>query len=208
MALQSATEINGHIDSGMVRAIAAVSQNGVIGKAGGLPWNTIPWDKKQFLDATRGGTLILGRRTFAETRVTYSEADSLSAQTVVVTSRSLQELMPQAEVTSHWDEAHPCGVAVAPSVAVAVNLARRLWPQSPVWLCGGTRVYDEGISLQHKGDLLVREFHLTVVHTDIDGGDTFLDQAKLYSAFPGRCLVASQVESGGQLCSLQVLTRP
>jgi dihydrofolate reductase len=43
--------------------IAAVSNNGVIGKDGKLPWE-LPEDLKHFMQTTRGHTVIMGRKTF------------------------------------------------------------------------------------------------------------------------------------------------
>src|SRR5687768_16704796 len=46
-----------------VSLIAAVSDNGVIGRSGGLPWH-LPGDLKWFKDKTLGHTMIMGRKTF------------------------------------------------------------------------------------------------------------------------------------------------
>lgn len=201
------------VGSASVHAIAAVSENGVIGRDGGLPWS-IPWDHKYFLKATTGGTLVLGRRTFEETKVTYDANDGLSAQKVVVTALPLSSLMPAAApapAARHGQPAPLCyrGVAVAPSVREAVLVARRLWPESPVWLCGGTRVYDEGITLRDEatGRPLLEEFHLTLVHAEVAGGDAFLDVARLRGHFPRTTTVAADVESGGLRCSALLLSR-
>lgn len=43
--------------------IAAVSENGVIGKDGGLPWH-IPEDLKYFKANTTGHAIIMGRKTY------------------------------------------------------------------------------------------------------------------------------------------------
>src|SRR5204862_98605 len=43
--------------------IAAVSSNGVIGRAGQLPWN-LPDDLRHFKSLTTGHPVIMGRRTF------------------------------------------------------------------------------------------------------------------------------------------------
>lgn len=43
--------------------IAAVSENHVIGKEGGLPWH-LPLDLRWFRDKTMGHHLIIGRKTF------------------------------------------------------------------------------------------------------------------------------------------------
>lgn len=46
-----------------VALVAAVSENGVIGREGGLPWH-LPDDLRWFKRLTRGHVLIMGRRTF------------------------------------------------------------------------------------------------------------------------------------------------
>ena len=49
--------------SGSMKAIAAVSQNGVIGRQGDLPWR-LPEDLKWFKKITMGGILLMGRKTW------------------------------------------------------------------------------------------------------------------------------------------------
>jgi dihydrofolate reductase len=44
-------------------AVAAMSQNRVIGKGGNIPWN-LPEDLKWFKRLTEGGVLLMGRKTF------------------------------------------------------------------------------------------------------------------------------------------------
>lgn len=46
-----------------ITLIAAVAENGVIGRDGGLPWH-LPEDLKRFQRVTRGHTVVMGRRTF------------------------------------------------------------------------------------------------------------------------------------------------
>ena len=46
-----------------LKAIAAVSQNGVIGKNGDLPWR-LPGDLKWFKALTMGHVLLMGRKTW------------------------------------------------------------------------------------------------------------------------------------------------
>ncbi len=48
-----------------ISMIAAVAENRVIGVDGGLPWR-LPEDLKRFRRLTRGHTVLMGRRTFAE----------------------------------------------------------------------------------------------------------------------------------------------
>jgi len=46
-----------------ISLIAAVSKNGVIGKANDLPWD-IPEDRKHFRDMTMNKVVLMGRKTF------------------------------------------------------------------------------------------------------------------------------------------------
>lgn len=47
----------------MIALIFAESENGVIGRDGGLPWH-LPADLKRFKALTTGHTLVMGRKTF------------------------------------------------------------------------------------------------------------------------------------------------
>lgn len=51
------------IDNKNISIIAAVSENNVIGKNGGMPWH-LPDDLKNFKKITSGKTIIMGRRTW------------------------------------------------------------------------------------------------------------------------------------------------
>lgn len=48
-----------------IAVVAAVAENGVIGRDGGLPWH-LPEDMKFFKRLTMGHTVIMGRRTWEE----------------------------------------------------------------------------------------------------------------------------------------------
>lgn len=47
----------------LISLVAAISENMVIGKAGGLPWH-IPEELRHFRQITRGKPVIMGRKTF------------------------------------------------------------------------------------------------------------------------------------------------
>jgi len=66
-------------------AVAAVAENGVIGRGGELPWPSIPADRRQYRDRVADWPVILGRRTFDSIR----EEPPGTAQ--VVLSRSVSE---------------------------------------------------------------------------------------------------------------------
>jgi dihydrofolate reductase len=136
-----------------IHLIVACSENRVIGRNGGLPWS-IPEDTRFFQVKTRGQTVIMGARCFAEWPSCVNSRD------VVVLSHEPQSLPPQ--------------VNGATSLAEAIALAQSL--RGDIYLCGGQRVYEEGLEL---GDFL----HLTLVHAHIEGGDTFFPDWR--SHFPG-----------------------
>jgi len=62
--------------------VAAVAENGVIGRDGELPWPSIPADKRQYRSRIAESPVILGRRTFDSMR------DDLPGTAQVVVSRS------------------------------------------------------------------------------------------------------------------------
>jgi dihydrofolate reductase len=126
-----------------VHLIVACSENRVIGRRGGLPWS-IPEDTKFFQDTTRGHTVIMGSRSFGEWPSCVKDRD-----VVVIT---------------HEPEKIPPGVHTAGNLTAALAIAQAL--RGDLYLCGGQRVYEEGLAV---GDVL----HLTLVHATIDDGDTF-----------------------------------
>lgn len=126
-----------------VHLIVACSENRVIGRRGGLPWS-IPEDSRYFQDKTRGHTVIMGARCFGEW------PGSVKGRDVIV--------------VTHEPATLPAGVHAAASLPEAMTIARTL--RGDIYLCGGQRIYEEGLAL---GDRL----YLTLVHANIDDGDTF-----------------------------------
>ena len=129
-----------------VRMIAAVSENRVIGRDGGLPWS-IPEDWALFLRKTRGGTLLMGRKSFLEMVQEPTWADERDY--IVITS--------QPEKVASY------GVGTAATVEAAVAVARQA--VRPIWVCGGEAIYAEALPLADQ-------LHLTQVHAEV-AGDTF-----------------------------------
>ncbi|MCY4732068.1 dihydrofolate reductase [Natronomonas gomsonensis] len=66
-------------------SVAAVADNGVIGRNGELPWPSIPADKRQYRNRIADWPVILGRRTFDSMR------DDLPGRVQVVLSRSASD---------------------------------------------------------------------------------------------------------------------
>jgi dihydrofolate reductase len=63
-------------------SVAAVAENGVIGRNGELPWPSIPADKQQYRNRIADWPVVLGRRTFDSMR------DELPGAAQIVLSRS------------------------------------------------------------------------------------------------------------------------
>ena len=81
-----------------VSLIAAVADNGVIGRGGDLPWR-LPADLKQFRRLTMGHHLIVGRRTWE------SIGKPLKGRRILVLTRSETVDPPGAEPCASLDEA-------------------------------------------------------------------------------------------------------
>lgn len=105
------------------KAIAAVAENGVIGRGLEIPWR-IPEDFRHFKRTTMGGVLLMGRRTW----------ESLGAkplpgrENAVLTSRP--ELVKGARAFASLEEAAS---------------AYRGDPRT-VWICGGAALYKAALS--------------------------------------------------------------
>ncbi len=66
-------------------SVAAVAENGVIGRNGELPWDSIPGDRAQYRNRVADDPVIMGRRTFE------SMLDDLPGRAQIVLSRTEQE---------------------------------------------------------------------------------------------------------------------
>lgn len=107
-----------------VGMIAAVSQNGILGRHGRIPWDE-PADRRRFKTLTLGTTVIIGRRTWT------SLPGPLPGRTVWVLSKT-----------------------DIPSVPTFRRLTDAIAAASgPIWLAGGARVYQEGFKVADHLDL-------------------------------------------------------
>ena len=117
-----------------VTIVAAIATNGVIGRAGGLPWR-LPADMRHFKRLTLGHVVIMGRRTYE------SIGHPLQGRTTVVVSRRLT--VPEPPTDS-------AGTAffTADSVESAVARAREL--DDEVFIAGGAQVYAHALELADR----------------------------------------------------------
>ncbi len=99
-------------------AIAAMSENRVIGDQGKIPWH-LPEDFRWFKHKTMGGTLVMGRKTFE------SMGEPLPGRKTVILSRT-----PRAfPGTKSYDDVEVFRASEATS--------------SLVWICGGAEIYQQ-----------------------------------------------------------------
>jgi len=101
--------------------VAAVAENGVIGRSGELPWPSIPADKRQYRNRIADWPVILGRRTFDSMR------EDLPGTAQVVLSRSVSEY--------GVDSAHHAG-----GIDDAVATVESLGPDR-AYVIGGAGIY-------------------------------------------------------------------
>jgi dihydrofolate reductase len=127
-----------------INIIVACARNGVIGRKGRLPWD-IPEDWGYFLEKTREGTLVFGRRCYEEMVERTKEGR-------------------HAVILSRNPEFQPAFGHKATSIPEALEIAKSLGRE--IWICGGEQIYRETLPLADR--LLI-----TKIHADIEGDTHF-----------------------------------
>jgi len=112
--------------------IYARSRNGVIGKAGGLPWR-LPEDMAHFKQVTAGCPVIMGRKTWDSLPPRFRP---LPGRTNIVVTRQ-----PQL---------HAPGAARAATLPEAIALCAGD-PQA--WVIGGAEIYAQALPLAHIAEV-------------------------------------------------------
>jgi dihydrofolate reductase len=128
--------------------IAAVADNGVIGRDNSLPFRQSS-DLKRFKTLTLGKPLLMGRKTY------QSIGRPLPGRTNIVVSRD--------------PDFAPTGVVVAPSVETALDVARKDAVQRGVQeiaVIGGTGIFEQTMPLADR-------LEITHVHTRPPGDTHF-----------------------------------
>lgn len=129
--------------------VVAISQNGVIGADGGLPWR-LPSDLKRFRAITWGKPLLMGRRTFE------SIGKPLPGRTSVVVSADPAFTPPEGVLR---------GATLAAALALADEAADAMGADE-IMVIGGERVFRDTLPL-------ARTLHLTEVHASPAGDVLF-----------------------------------
>ena len=129
-----------------VSIIAAVSTNGVIGLANGLPWCQ-PTDLKRLKSLTMGHHYIQGRKTYD------TVGRPLPGRINIVITR-------QADFA-------PEGIVVVHSLEDALRVAEQAGDPEP-FVAGGAQIFEQAL---HRADRM----YLTRVHAEVEG-DTFFPE--------------------------------
>jgi len=131
-----------------VAIVVAVSENGVIGNDGDMPWK-LSTDLKRFKALTLGKPLVMGRKTFE------SIGRPLPGRPHVIVSRN--------------PDFHPDGVEVAPSLEAAIDRAAAIASAlgvDEICVVGGGEIYRQALPV---ADTL----HVTHVEAELAGDTRF-----------------------------------
>lgn len=137
-------------DAPTIALIAAVADNGVIGRNGEMPWH-LPADLRHFKQTTTGNPVIMGRLTYDS--IAADIGGPLPDRTNIVLSRSEPDL--------------PDEVVVVDSIERALDAARAAADDTgTVCVIGGATVYEQFLP---QADRLV----LTEIHDSYEGDTRF-----------------------------------
>lgn len=141
--------------------IAAVADNGAIGRDNSLLWH-ISGDMKYFRRLTSGSPVIMGRKTFE------SVGRPLPGRRNIIVSRSCSHI-EGAEVVTSLDEAFALAAGGNASAGGRKeDPASAAGPQQ-CFVIGGGEIYRQAIG---EADRL----YITYVHCPADGADTFFPE--------------------------------
>ena len=154
----------------MVSIIAAVAENGAIGKNNKLLWH-ISEDMRYFKRLTTGHPVIMGRRTWE------SLGKPLSNRRNIIVSRSFLENTTglfdgSAEVFGTLEEAIKAASMTKDNISlISPGLKEQIYEEQ-VFIIGGGEIYRQAIPLAER-------LYLTLVHVTILDADTFFPETDL-----------------------------
>ena len=131
----------------MIGLIVAYTKNRVIGNKGQIPWR-IKGEQRRFRELTTGNVVIMGRKSYEEI------GRPLPNRFNIIVSRT-------GDFSSE-------NMITVPSLAEAIEYAKKNRPDENIYLSGGAGIYKEGISLAEK--LFITEVDATIE------GDTFFPE--------------------------------
>jgi dihydrofolate reductase len=137
-------------DSVQFVLVAAVANNGVIGREGDMPWH-LPADLKHFKETTMGHPVVMGRKTY-ESITRQLDGPLPGRHSIVLSSQDL-DVPDSVQTVASIAEAVEASIAVAADMGVET-----------VYVVGGATVYDQFFGRASK-----------MILTELDGaheGDT------------------------------------
>lgn len=138
-----------------VNLIVAYDNKCGIGRNGSIPWYCKE-DIEFFKETTKGAAVIFGKNTW------HSLKTSLAHRVNIIISKTLW--------TNHTQDD---GNYYYPTLTSALEQ----WPNKPIFICGGTRLYKEAIKLD-----IVDTFYLSHIKGNFDC-DTFFPYQEMMSFF-------------------------
>jgi dihydrofolate reductase len=141
----------------MIRVVAAIGRNRVLGKDNQLLWN-IPDDLKRFKRLTLGHPIIMGRKTFESILSTLGKP--LPGRTNIVVTRD-----------TAWRHE---GAIAASSIEDAVEKANAAPGGEEIFIGGGGEIYRQALPL-------VDTLHLTLIEDDKEGDSYFPEYEKEFT---------------------------
>lgn len=132
-----------------IAMIAAVAENGVIGKDNDLVWS-LPDDMKYFMNTTKGHYIILGRKNY----------DSLPPKFRPLPNRTNIVVTRQKELILE-------GAIVVNTIKDAIDYCKKK-DQEKIFVIGGGQIYEQALSMTDT--LYITEIHHSFV------GDTYFPQ--------------------------------
>ncbi|MBT1705008.1 dihydrofolate reductase [Chryseosolibacter indicus] len=135
----------------IISAIAALSENRVIGKNNDLPWK-LPDDMKFFMETTKGHYVIMGRKNYDSLKGKFKP---LPNRTNIVITRQKNFVAPGCIVLNNLEE----------GIQIAKNNG-----EPECFIIGGADIYKLAMPFTNR-------LYLTEIKATIDG-DTYFPQVK------------------------------
>ena len=137
-----------------VAHIVATDINGCIGKSGQMPWHA-PADLKRFKELTKGGVVIMGRKTFESLG-----CNPLPYRMNIVVSREHANVKSKTVTGDLWTS-----INLKDALAIAARRSKSR-NNDTIWIIGGGEIYYQTMPY-------VDVIEHTVINTEVMGGDTF-----------------------------------
>lgn len=122
---------------GQLKAIVAVSRNGIIGQKNRIPWH-ISDELKFFKSITIGHIVLMGRRTFESIKLPLRDRQNW----ILTRSETFAKTVP-------------AGVCIFHNQQEVLETVRKLPPNEEVWVIGGSEIYRQ--FLPYCSELILTE---------------------------------------------------